>query len=294
MLAVLASGAVLFACGSSDEEEPTAEDQIRSVLAQNLTSADRTQTECETTVSDGYVERVYGDLEGCKEFVEDPDEELAEPDDLEFEAIDVNGSEASVQVEIRSGALQGVGGGLEVVEDPERGWLLDRFDGDFARTSAIASLRGQLKPTTSLCVEDGLFGPGADDRDAKDLYVGLSRGDQRATRAVAQVIEQCADAVGAPSTAQNEQGEDIDPSNFDREEFDRALERGLVEEQGLGEGLASCVVDRLGETLSDKEAIKVVERSQDGKPPPRKIRAKFDRAGAQCASQQQRGGGRRA
>lgn len=312
-MSLLASICVLglAACGS-DEEGSSAEEEIRSVLTENLTATDRTEIECETTVTDDYVERVYGGMEECRDLVVEPDSELTEQDDLDFEAIDIDGSEASVQVEVREGRLQGVGGGLVLVEDPERGWLLDRFDGDFARSSTISSLRSQLDPQSSLCVEEGLFGPQTTDREAQDIFVGISREDEETAAQVTEVIEACAKAVGGAGGNQggDDQGSgnkggkgtggggsgagpgEVDPANFDRDQFDRSFKRGLVEEQGLSKTVAGCVVERLGGSLSDEEAIKFVETSAEGEPPPRAILRKVDRAAAACAAK--RGNSKRA
>lgn len=301
-IAAICGALTLFAllvagCGSDEEEaQAEAEEQIRAVLTENLAAQDDDgDSECAETVTDAYVERLYGSEDECRELLGDSEVNGSiEADDIEFEAIDIDGSNASVQVAVSGGDLEGVEGGVSMVDDSERGWLFDDFDGDLARSSVLVGLRNEdLEEPLVDCIEDELFGAEADDEDAKQTYIDLVQEGEDAEGEILDAAEACTAPVpeeGAepPAEGQGSQGEGegletVDPEDVDRETFERELRENLLNEQGLSEAVADCTIKRLRRTLSDDEITVIIERGQQGEEPPREILRKLTRAGAVCA-----------
>lgn len=300
--ALIASG-----CGSDDgDERSQAEEDIRAVLIENLTAGGDEEIECAETVTESYVDRLYGDEEDCRELVSEAGEvSAAEPDEIEFEAVDINGTDASVQVAVNGGDLEGIEGGVTMVEDPERGWLFDDFDGDLARSSVLVALRakGELPEGLVDCIEDELFGDGAEDEQVKDTYINLVR-DGDGSEEVVDAAEACA----APQQSNGSSGggggngsggsggnsgdggnssqgrsEPVDPSDVDRKAFEEDLRDNLLNQQNLPEPVVDCAIKRLRRTLSNANIATIIERTQNGNEPPAEIIRKLNRAGTVCA-----------
>lgn len=297
LAALLAAG-----CGSGEgEERAQAEEEIRSVLIENLTAGGDADIECADTVTEAYVERLYGSKEECRDLADAStgDSSTAEPEEIEFEAIEVEGTDANVQVAVTSGDFEGIEGGASMVEDPDRDWLFDDFDGDLARSSVLVSLRSESDLPEPLvdCIEDELFGPDADDEEVKEVYADLVSEEQGAAEEIVAAGEACAapppqggGGSGGGGNGNSGGGSgSVDPSDINRKDFEKDLRENLIDQQGLSEAVADCAIKRLRRTLSDKEIATIIESAQQGRQPQAKIIQKLNRAGAACTRSESKG-----
>jgi hypothetical protein len=141
LLVAILAGFGLAACGgggSSTDEGPTAEEEVKVAAVRALENGDATSF-CREETSKAYIAKIYGgDLKKC---AGSKGTVAEKPSKAKAGAVKVKAGQgsATVTVSLTGGDYDGTSGAVEMVKEGGA-WKVDEFDDDFIRSEFLASI----------------------------------------------------------------------------------------------------------------------------------------------------------
>jgi hypothetical protein len=177
LIACLALPVTLAACGGSDDNGSSDEDDITSAIETSATSTnpdDCEKYETQAFLEQSELESGQDAVQSCKDNAAD---ETGNPDSVDVSDISVDGDSATASAAFTGGSLDGTTASLSLVKDGDQ-WKLDKitdlpvFNPDAVRTAFAAQLESSadLDDTQKACVSDQ-FATATDDQ-LKSLILG--------------------------------------------------------------------------------------------------------------------------
>lgn len=249
----------LAACGGGDDEQ-----EIRDVIERAVTTRD-VKVECEETVTDGFVRRIYGDVAQCRR-AERPEPDEEEADDVRVSNVKIDGDSATARVRLIGGDTDGARGTLEL-RKADGAWRVDDLGVDLLRSTVDRGLRnsgeGSLRrPAVQRCARSAFTS--LSDRELRRVaYLAISE-REGSEEALTSMLAPC---LAIPGSAEG--GGRI---SFLRERFEEGVERSL-RRRGRSRAAVDCIKRRLRSTISDDEIAAAVRRGAAGASMRRKERA---------------------
>ena len=234
----------LAACGGDGGSD---EDEIADVLKRAVTTKD-VKVECEETVTDDLVDRIYGDVAQCRR-AERPEPDDDEPEDVRVSDVRVDGDSATARVRFVGGDTDGARGVLELRKQ-NGDWRVDDLGTDLLRSTVDRGLSSGVqdnealgRPAVRRCVRNE-FADLADAELRRVAYAAIS--ERAGSEAVlARVIGPCLSIAGSGRSG---------GTSFLRENFERGVRRNL-RGRGLSRSRIDCIVRRLRSSVSDRQII---------------------------------------
>lgn len=257
-VAVLAAASLgLAACGGSDDDGPSAEEQeaIRQAIVAAVTTQDA-EERCAKVLTDGLVREIYGDAATCRKVEGEPDPDDEPARDAKVSGIAVDGANAKARVEVVGGDTPGATGGLELqkVEDT---WRVSSLGVDLLRSQLE---KGLSKPDSELplddegrkCLLDRLNA--LPDVEFRALAYGAIAERESSTRQLTQALGACTavDEGADGSKAGEDPGGSAGKPSALRKLFEQGIAESL-EKDGATKQVSECVNRRLRDTITDEQ-----------------------------------------
>jgi hypothetical protein len=177
LIACLALPVTLAACGGSDDNGSSDEDDIASAIETAATSTDPedcTRLETQTFVEQSELQTGDQAVQSCKD---DAADDSGNPDSVDVSDISVDGDTATASAAFTGGGLDGTTASINLVKEGDQ-WKLDEitdlpvFNPDAVRSVFADQLEASsdLDDTQKACVSDSVTG--ATDDQLKSLVLG--------------------------------------------------------------------------------------------------------------------------
>lgn len=249
---LLLAAMALASCGDDGGDD---EKEIADVIKRAVTTTD-VKVECEETVTDDFVQRIYGDAAQCRK-AERPEPGEDEADDARVSKVKVDGDSATARVVFVGGDTDGASGSLELRKE-DGDWRVDDLGVDLLRSTVNTGLDSESqeepalrRPAVRSCAKKA-FADLSDDELKRVAYAAISE-REGGNAELGRLLAPCLAASGSGSGAGD--------VSFLREKFEEGVTRSL-RRRGASQATIDCIVRRLRTTISDEQIAAAAARRQ--------------------------------